>query len=212
MNHTTSLPRRIAACLAATLAAAHVAAAPAAAPLTADAQTVLQWVQRAHDNAGAPFLVLDKRAARIWVFDAAGKSVGSSPVLVGSAVGDDSAPGIGDKPLAQVLPEEKTTPAGRFPLEIGRNLRGEDVFWIDYDAAVSMHRVLTTNPKERRLQRLATPTPADNRISFGCVNVPVAFFEQTLLPTLKGTKAIAYVLPEVHSLQSTFAFGRQTAH
>jgi hypothetical protein len=30
-----------------------------------------------------------------------------------------------------------------------------------------MHRVRATNPLERRLQRLATPTPDDNRISYG---------------------------------------------
>ena len=44
-----------------------------------------------------------------------------------------------------MLPEERTTPAGRFVAERGQNLRGEDVVWIDYDAAVLMHRVITTS-------------------------------------------------------------------
>ena len=41
--------------------------------------------------------------------------------------------------------------------EPGRNLQGEDIVWVDYDAAVSMHRVRANNPAERRLERLARP-------------------------------------------------------
>lgn len=51
--------------------------------------------------------------------------------------------------------------------------RGEDVVWVDYDAAVSMHRVL--NVKER-LAALASPTNADNRMSVGCINLPPQFY------------------------------------
>ncbi len=58
--------------------------------------------------------------------------------------------------MASILPEERTTPAGRFVAELGHNIKGEDIVWVDYDAAVSLHRVRATNPTERRLQRLAT--------------------------------------------------------
>jgi hypothetical protein len=37
--------------------------------------------------------------------------------------------------------------------------------------------VITTDPKERRAERLATPSPLDNRISYGCIKVSAAFFE-----------------------------------
>src|SRR5206468_1038865 len=77
---------------------------------------------------------------------------------------------------------ERSTPAGRFVGERGHNARGEDVVWLDYDAAVSMHRVLTSNPEERRLERLATPTSDDKRISYGCINVPVDFYETYIQP------------------------------
>jgi hypothetical protein len=126
-------------------------------------------------------------------------------VLLGAAPGDDTVPGIGDRPLSQVLPHERTTPAGRFVGERGHNARGEDVVWVDYDAAVSMHRVLTTNPQERRLERLATPTVDDNRVSFGCINVPVAFYEKFLRPTFAEHTAIIYVLPEFKSAREVFA-------
>ena len=127
-----------------------------------------------------------------------------SPVLLGGARGDDSIAGIGNRPIEQVRPEERTTPAGRFIAEAGRNLLGEDVVWVDYDAAVSMHRVRLTNPAERRLERLATPTADDNRISYGCINVPVSFYETYIRPAATKRRAIIYVLPEVRSLQQVF--------
>ena len=55
------------------------------------------------------------------VFDGDARLIGSSPVLLGGTPGDDSVPGIGTRPIAQVLPQERTTPAGRFVAERGRN-------------------------------------------------------------------------------------------
>ncbi len=75
---------------------------------------------------------------------------------------------------------------------------------MDYDAAVSMHRVLTTEPKERRSERLATPSVDDKRISYGCINVPVAFYERYIRPAFDDRRALVYVLPEVKSLQQVF--------
>ena len=75
--------------------------------------------------------------------------------------------------------------------------------WL-YDAAVSMHRVLTTNPAERRLERLATPTHEDNRVSYGCINLPKAFYEDVLAPTVRSGGAIIYVLPETRPLHQVF--------
>jgi hypothetical protein len=131
--------------------------------------------------------------------------VADAPVLLGAARGDDSVPGIGERRIRDIRPFERTTPAGRFEAEPGRNTQGEDIVWIDYDAAVSMHRVRATNPRERRLQRLATPTIADNRISYGCINVPAKFFDRWVSPIFaRGRHAIVYVLPEVHSLGQVF--------
>jgi hypothetical protein len=165
---------------------------------------VVEWIASSDDNASMPFVVIDKRAARLHVFDAHGRTVADTAVLLGSAAGDDSVPGVGNKPLSQVLPEERTTPAGRFPGQRGRNLGGEDIVWIDYDAAVSMHRVRAANPREQRLQRLASITPDDNRISYGCVNIPAAFFDAHIAPTFATQRAMVYVLPEHKTLESVF--------
>jgi hypothetical protein len=169
-----------------------------------DARHVADWIADSRDNENADFIIVDKRFAKAYVFDAEARLRGASPVLLGSALGDDSVPGIGLRPIAEVRPEERTTPAGRFVAERGRNLSGEDVVWVDYDAAVSMHRVRATQPSERRLERLATPRVDDNRISYGCINVPVAFYEAHVRPIVATHRAIVYVLPDVKPVQQVF--------
>ena len=171
---------------------------------TEDVRHLANWVVYTHDHQNKSIIILDKKDARVYVFDRTGHLQAASPVLLGSAIGDDSVPGIGEKPIAQVLPEERTTPAGRFVAEIGMNTRGEDVVCVDYDAAVSMHRVLTTNPAERRLERLASPTNEDNRISYGCINLPRDFYESVVAPTVRKSGAVIYVLPETRSAQQVF--------
>ena len=189
-------------------------AAPAGAPVAESSRTqparslqgatnwrdVSAWIRASGDNGGKPFAIIDKKAATVHIFGAAGDWRASSPVLLGLAVGDESVPGIGERKMADIKPHERTTPAGRFVSEPGVNLQGEDIVWIDYDAAVSMHRVRTSNKADRRLQRLATPTVADNRISYGCVNVPAAFYDRFIKPAFGATPAVVYVLPETHPL------------
>ena len=173
-------------------------------PVSKDARFIANWVLDSGDNRQMSFVIIDKKSARVFVFNPAGKLLGASPVLLGAAKGDDSAPGIGTRPLAEVQPEEKTTPAGRFVGEPGRNASGEDIVWVDYDAAVSMHRVRTANPKERRLARLASSTAADNRISFGCVNMPPTFYENVLSPQFNDRYGVVYVLPDVKRIGEVF--------
>ena len=175
-----------------------------------EARHVADWVvhagdNHAGDNRSLPFVIVDKTDAKVFVFDAHGRLRGAAPALLGLARGDEAVPGIGDRELSSIRPEEKTTPAGRFVAALGGNMRGEDVLWVDYDTAVSMHRVLTTKPEERRLQRLATPTPLDNRISYGCINVPAKFYENVVRPAFSGTNGIVYVLPETRLAREVFA-------
>jgi len=153
-----------------------------------------------------PFIVIDKKEARAFAFTADGRLRDSAPVLMGAALGDLSVPGIGQRPLLFIRPEERTTPAGRFEAEVGQNTLGDEVLWVDYEAAVSMHRVRANLVSEQRLQRLATPTPEDNRISYGCINTPPAFFDQVVLPLLRpsGGRAIVYVLPDDLPLATVF--------
>lgn len=166
-------------------------------------QRLKSWVLQTGDNQGLPFVVIDKVNAQVFAFGRDGALLGSAPVLLGLAHGDVSPPGIGDRPLSTITPEERITPAGRFLAATGQNLTGTSVLWINYDEALSLHPV-RGRPSDRRLQRLATPTPEDNRISYGCVNVPVAFYDGVIAPAFSGTAGIVYILPEHRSLTDVF--------
>lgn len=170
-----------------------------------EADQLARWVRATGDNQRLPFVIVDKKQARVAVFAPNGALRGSTPALMGAARGDHTVPGIGERPIASIRPEERTTPAGRFVAELGYNTKGEDIVWVDYDAAVSLHRVRATNPAERRLQRLASATPNDNRISYGCINVPHAFYDGVVIPALQGPKrAVVYVLPETRPISAVF--------
>lgn len=169
-----------------------------------EARHVADWIADSGDNMGTGFVIVDKKSAKVYVFDHDARLQGASPVLLGAAPGDEAVPGIGTRPIAQVRPEERTTHAGRFVGERGRNTQGEDIVWVDYDAAVSMHRVRSTNAKDRRLERLATATVEDNRISYGCINIPVIFYETHIQPVFAAGNAVIYVLPEVKSARQVF--------
>lgn len=170
---------------------------------TVDAQRLVRWVSATADHQGMPFAVIDKPAATIHVFGPGGGHAGSAPVLLGSALGDHSAPGIGQRPLSQIRPHERTTPAGRFVSEPGSNLQGHDIVWIDYPSAVSLHRV-RGNPAERRVQRLASPVLAERRISHGCVNAPTQFYNRNIAPWLGREAGVVYVLPDSEPFAAFF--------
>ena len=208
-------------CWRAALAVAALLAVPVSAiavPLAAEGRTspvsmsetagqVSDWIRNSGNNKAQAFAIIDKKNAALHVFDSDGNKLASSPVLLGLAIGDASVPGIGERKMSQILPKERTTPAGRFVTEPGINLQGKDIVWIDYDAAVSMHRVVTSNKAERRLERLATPDVSDNRISYGCVNVPAAFYDTYIKPAFGFQSAVVYVLPETSEASAFFNTG-----
>lgn len=174
---------------------------------------IADWVVDSGDNKGLPYLIIDKVNAKLFVFDTTGRIRGSAPVLLGLARGDHTVPGIGDRKLSEIRPNERTTPAGRFVAERGMSTRGVDVVWVDYDSGVSLHRVVTSNRQERRLERLATPSAADNRISYGCINVPIKFYNDVVNPSFTASNGIIYVLPEVRALREVFAsYDVETRH
>ena len=170
-----------------------------------DARHVADWVIDARDNRGLPFAIVDKVDAKVYVFYADGRLRGTAPVLLGLAVGDDSVPGIGQRKLASILPEERTTPAGRFVADLDKDLHGKQMLWVDYDGAIALHPVVTSNAEERRAERLASSSIQDKRISYGCINVPADFFKHVVSPAFTKTSGIVYVLPETRSPQKVFA-------
>jgi hypothetical protein len=171
-----------------------------------DVRQVAGWVVDSGDNQHLPFIIVDKINAKVFVFHADGQLRGAAAALIGLTIGDDSVPGIGERKLSSILPSERTTPAGRFVASLDHNLSGAEILWVDYERAISLHPVITSNPQEQRAQRLATATPADNRISYGCINVPVAFFSNVVRPAFHASNGIVYVLPETRTVHETFGF------
>ena len=161
------------------------------------------WVVATKDNQGYPFAIMDKDAAQILVFGSDGRLRGATPGLFGSAVGDHSAPGVAGLALREIPGRDRTTPAGRFVGGYGPSTDAGRVLWVDYDSAVSMHPTATGVPAERRVERLASPEPDDNRVTHGCINVPPEFYEQVIRQTFERG-GVFYILPDTDSLAETF--------
>jgi hypothetical protein len=181
--------------------AAPDASAEAAAP---EVTHIIRWINSTRDNGDRPFMVIDKVGAKAFLFDAGGQFMGETAALLGSTAGDESSPGVGDRELSQIKPEERTTPAGRFVANFGIARGNEKVLWVDYATSISLHPVVTRNRKEQRLKRLKSPTAEDNRITFGCINVPRAFYTKTVLPLFGDAGGIVYILPETKPLNEVF--------
>ncbi|MGQ4583846.1 hypothetical protein [Lysobacter sp. F60174L2] len=161
------------------------------------------WVVATRDNQGYPFAVIDKAAAQVLVFDGDGRLRGAAPGLFGSAIGDHTAPGVAGLALREIPGRDRTTPAGRFVGGFGPSIDAGRVLWVDYDSAVSIHPTATGVPAEKRVERLASPTPDDNRISHGCINVSPGFYERIVSPTFERG-GVFYILPDEAPIAETF--------
>jgi hypothetical protein len=151
---------------------------------------VARWAVNSNDHAGLPFFVVDKTKARLFAFDAAGHLRASTAVLLGSHRGDGSA-----------SPE---TPAGRFVSDTWRTALDDGIVWRGGRAALSLHRASSPTAPGRAVQRLASATVEDKRISDGSLHVTDEFYGLYVAP-LRAGGSIAYVLPEVLPMRELFA-------
>jgi hypothetical protein len=161
------------------------------------------WVIATKDTQGYPFAIMDKAAAQVLVFGGDGRLRGAAHGLFGSAVGDHTAPGIAGLALREIPGRDRTTPAGRFVGGYGPSIDAGRVLWVDYESAVSIHPTATGVPSERRTKRLASPSPDDNRITHGCINVSPDFYEQVMRPTFERG-GVFYILPDTVPLAEAF--------
>ncbi|QUT07465.1 hypothetical protein KFK14_08755 [Sphingobium phenoxybenzoativorans] len=189
------------------------AAAPAAVkaepfvPDVAPSDAVLRvsdWVAQSKDNGPLPYAIIDKNAARLYLFNSKGEMRGDAAILLGIAAGDDASPGVGGKTLAALGPAEKTTPAGRFIAKYGVAAGGVKVLWVDYSTSVAIHPLVKGTKAERRAERLYSPETDDNRISFGCINVPPTFYAQKVRPFFRRKGGVVYILPDTKTMEDVF--------
>lgn len=192
--------------VAAPIAVATQVSAPANMPVADEPATraLARRVIESADHRKLPFAIVDKQAASITVYQADGRVVGMSTVLLGRTPGDQASTGVGDRAQNGTLRlEDLTTPAGRFDSIPGRNRAGDSVVWLDYANALAIHRLRPAPANQRREQRMASADPREKRISAGCVVVPVAFFDQVVKPVLGRGQAVVYVMPEVSGQWAT---------
>ena len=173
-------------------------------PASPEVRHLASWVANTDDNGRMPYLIVDKVNARVFVFDAGGHLQGTAPALLGMARGDGSVRGIGDRELSAIRPADRTTPAGRFVASLDHDVHGKEILVIDYADSISLHPVVKGTPKERRAQRLESATSKDNRISYGCINVPAKFYKSIVSPEFTHTSGVVYILPETRPAREIF--------
>jgi hypothetical protein len=174
-----------------------------------DVARMRQWVNASGDNHGMPFLIIDKTEGTVFAFDPAGELIGATPALLGSAIGDSSTPGIGDRELSGIPPEERTTPAGRFVATYGIARGDARVLWVDFATSLSLHPVATGTRAERRVERLNSFSPEDNRITYGCINVVAEFYNDIIRPLFQENGGVVYIIPEIKTLDEVFPLFRE---
>ncbi len=158
------------------------------------------------NNAQRPFAIVDKQRAQLAVFHADGSLAGSTSVLLGQMPGDASTADVGLRTQSGRLRlQDRTTPAGRFDTQPGRNLTGEGVVWVDYAKAFAIHRLRPAPAAQQRPVRIASDDTRARRISAGCVVVPEAFYDAVITPLLGQGPAVVYVMPEDSDWRRLFA-------
>lgn len=156
------------------------------------ASTVNSWVREVKDNSGQRYIIADKASGEIHIMDASGKVLATAPALYGSKTGDGMS--IGETPAGIFTLQQEAAPASYGgDLQQFASAPNGDVY--------AIHRVLTTNPKQNRLGRLASKTAADNRVSLGCINIPIETYNKYLSSGFKGK---LYIIPDQKELGSVF--------
>jgi hypothetical protein len=195
--------------LASSATAVNAQPAAATSPGTDEVERFAHWVVVTGDNAGLPFVLVDKPNARVLAFNGAGQLQGEAPALLGMARGDRLlAPN--EATMAEMRPEQRITPAGRFVSRLAHDSEGKELLVLDYQAAISLHPVIKGTPAERRAERLKSATSQDNRISYGCINVPAEFYKTVVSPAFSHTSGIVYVLPETAPASALFGMDKTT--
>jgi hypothetical protein len=101
-----------------------------------------------------------------------------------------------DFPLAYAYAGARTLRFADGPDEVHRNADRQD--------GTGQDRVRSVSASERRLQRLASRSAQDKRISYGCINAPEAFYNQWIDPLFGRSSGVAYVLPDTEPFASIF--------
>ena len=165
---------------------------------------VADWVVRSQDNHRLPFVVVDKKQFKLFVFDPDGRVLAVTSVLLGLAIGDITPPGIGNLKLSEIQPKDRITAAGRFLLRHGFDLEGGKVLWVDFESGLAIHSIPAGNNEALRIKRIQSSNPKEHRGTLGCVNVTREFYRHILSPLFDNGNGYVYILPETMPIATFF--------
>ena len=162
--------------------------------MSSAAKATLDHINETSDNGGRPFIIADKKAGKLYLMNAEGKVVETTPALFG-------------KDSSDAARTDRATGAGKYDLTYNRDQRlpsGYEGSVQSFDTGTNgetfaIHRVIDIKG-ENRSGRLASATARDNRITHGCINVPAEFYNKHLDGELG---AVLYVLPETANWQGS---------
>ena len=140
-----------------------------------------------------PTLTVDKLAGTISVYYPDTKKTITQPVLIGKVKSNKLNMATYDNPG----PFDNITPAGIFKITkmFSWKLNEPMAVFINGRSSVSaIHPLWMGNPDQKRVQRLKSLTPDDNRITGGCINVDSKFFYNTINTLPDGVEL--KILPE----------------
>jgi hypothetical protein len=173
----------------------------ARANMSAEAVKVYESMAPAAQASGKGFMIADKPAGRLHVFDADGNLIAQDTALYGRDYGD------------VLQGEKRVTPAGKYTLKVASSpYAGGKAFELvesehrigNTDYVIAVHAAYLGDKTEKREERLATAAISDKRISYGCINTKHETFLNKLMPNAaKLDGGMVFVIPDEVALSDT---------
>ena len=135
---------------------------------------IFTLVDISHASA-APTITVDKKASTISVFYPDTNVTITQPALLGKVKSNTLNMNNYDKPGKS----DNITPAGTFKITKMFSWRLNEPMAVFVKGTLSVsaiHPLWMGNPDQKRVQRLKSATPDDNRITGGCINVDSKFY------------------------------------
>ena len=183
--------------------------AAAKAQMSPTAQNVYEAMAPVAMKSGKWFMVADKPNGMLHIFKEDGSHALSDPTLYGKDTGDVM------EAVSSLEGGAKVTPAGKFTLKARPSTYagGQELILVeskDYTGYIAIHAADTSTPSENRLGRLDTPTAADNRVSYGCINTKHDTFINDIAPNIANLDGgMVFVVPDAQE-QAAQMFAAET--
>jgi hypothetical protein len=183
--------------------------AAAKAQMSPTAQNVYEAMAPVAMKSGKWFMVADKPNGMLHIFKEDGSHALSDPTLYGKDTGD-----VMDA-VSSLKGGAKITPAGKFTLKARPSTYagGQELILVeskDYTGYIAIHAADTSDASENRLGRLDTPTAADNRVSYGCINTKHDTFINEIAPNIANLDGgMVFVVPDAQE-QAAQMFAAET--